>query len=138
MDIKIKRFLIYFIISVTVTIADFLVLLLCMKITDNIVISNTLGVFTGAIIQINLNYRYVYRHSPKKLDILFFVMTFIVNLFMADSLIFISYSILNLSILISKGISISIPFFITYFIRDFLDSHRDTFAKKLSKLIYKD
>jgi len=138
MDIKVKRLFTYFLISVTVTIIDFLILYTCMNLTDNIIFSNTLGIVTGASIQVNLNYRYVYRHFLNKIDILFFVITFVANLLMANGLIFMSYSILNFNILVSKGISISIPFFITYFTRDFLDEHRDIFLKRLFNLTYKD
>jgi hypothetical protein len=46
-----------------------------------------------------------------------FLTTFFIGIALADGTMWTSYSLLHLSFLISKVLSMGVPFFITYFIR---------------------
>ncbi|BEP27793.1 GtrA family protein [Helicovermis profundi] len=132
-----SKLLRYFIISCIVTFIDFTVLSFFMQLSNNIIFSNTFGILTGALFQINLNYKFVYKHKKGSIDLFFFIITFLINLFMADSIIYIGYHMLNINMYISKFLSISIPFIITYLLRDYLNSNRDYYTNILVKATYK-
>lgn len=116
-----KAFLLYGIISVFVTVIDVVICRLCERFTSP-VISNTIGVLTGFILQYFLTARHVYNTKSIK-SFIIFLGTFLLNLLMANGIIYFCRTIVfhnstdNAAFLISKGISIVLPFFITYFIR---------------------
>lgn len=116
-----KSFILYGLISVFVTLIDVIV---C-RISENFfspVVSNTIGVIVGFIIQYFLTARHVYNTSSPKSFLIFFG-TFLINLFLANSIVFVcrTYIFGNseslAAFLTSKSASIVFPFFITYFIR---------------------
>lgn len=116
-----KSFISYGLISIFVTVIDVIV----SRFSENFfspIVSNTIGVIVGFIIQYFLTARHVYNTKSIKSFLVFFG-TFLINLFLANSIVFVCRTYIfgnsksNIAFLISKGASIVLPFFITYFIR---------------------
>lgn len=114
------------IIDVLISAASEFLLTIC---ADNVlplnsiyIISNTLGIISGFIIQYFLTARHVYNVKNLR-SFIVFLATFFVNLLMADTIIFIFRTLVfdnantTVAFLSSKLASIVFPFFITYFIR---------------------
>lgn len=118
---RFRSFLRYGMISVFVTIIDVLVSRVS-EITFDPVVANTIGVIVGFIIQYFLTAQHVYNNKDLRTFIVF-LLTFFIGLILANVIVFFSRNFLfvdmetNLAFLISKGFSIVVPFFITYFIR---------------------
>lgn len=116
-----RSFVIYFLISVFVTLVDIVVSRVSERFVD-VVIANTIGVVTGFIIQYFLCTRKVYAGSSIKTAIIFFV-TWLFGLGLANLIVYVVRVLIFenrdgiIYYLIGKGASIAIPFFITYFIR---------------------
>lgn len=116
-----KSFLLYGSISVFVTVIDIIVCRIC-ELFASVVLANTIGVVTGFTIQYFLTAKHVYKTKGIKSFFIFFS-TFLFNLLMADGIVYFcrvfvfNHSSNNAAFLISKGISIVLPFLITYFIR---------------------
>ncbi|MBR2524752.1 MAG: GtrA family protein [Clostridiales bacterium] len=116
-----KAFVMYGLISVFVTVIDVIV---CRVLERYIppVAANTIGVITGFIIQYFLTARHVYKTMSRK-SFIIFLLTFFLNLLMADGIVYVFRTFVfggsdaGMPFLISKGASIVLPFFITYFIR---------------------
>lgn len=116
-----KSFIIYIIISGIVTLIDISVCKIS-EVKFSPVTANTIGVITGFIIQYFLTTRHVYNKSNIKSFIVFFI-TFLIGLIFADAIIWICRNCLFSEndglyvFLISKGLSIILPFFLMYFLR---------------------
>jgi len=115
-----RSFVIYFLISVFVTLVDIVVTRISERFVD-IVIANTIGVVTGFVIQYFLCTRKIYKGSIRS-AVIFFV-TWLFGLGLANLIVYVvRVLIFNnreglIYYLIGKGASIAIPFFILYFIR---------------------
>ena len=116
-----KDFILYGIISVFVTIIDIITCRVC-ETWFSSVFSNTVGVVTGFVIQYFLTSRHVYNKSNIK-SFVVFLWTFGVGLIFANSIIYVFRTIIfsgsdgRLAFLVSKGVSIVLPFFLMYFLR---------------------
>lgn len=120
---KYNNILIYGSISIGVTIIDVIVTYILKHFTL-LVIANSAGVITGGIIQYILNSKFVFHVNKNTKNFGIYVLTFIFGLILANLIIYYSdmlfhYYIFNerLIFLLSKGLSIIIPFFALYFIR---------------------
>lgn len=125
-----KGFLAYGIISVAVTVIDVIVSRvsedLFGMVVDSVaavpVVANAMGVVTGFIIQYFLTAKFVYNTKSTK-SFVVFLATFFLNLLLATTIVFIFRTVIfdnsdsMIAFLISKGASIVLPFFVTYFIR---------------------
>lgn len=113
--------MIYFLISVFVTLVDIVVSRVSERFVD-VVIANTIGVVTGFVIQYFLCTKKVYAGSSVKTAVIFFI-TWLFGLGLANLIVYLVRVQLFdnreglIYYLIGKGASIAIPFFITYFIR---------------------
>jgi putative flippase GtrA len=119
-----KPIVYYMFNSVIVTIIDtFIVWLLYRIVHIDIVTSNTIGVITGFIIHYILSAKAVFKVKHNLLSFLVYLGTFFIGLVFADWLIYIGENRLflsfheDISFLLSKGISVVLPFFLLYFIR---------------------
>lgn len=116
-----KAFVHYLLISAFVTVVDICVSKASELITGP-VIANTMGVVTGFIIQYILVSRKVYNKNNMRTFIIF-LLTFLLGLVLANSIVYASrvYIFDNseglLAFAVSKGLSIVLPFFVTYFLR---------------------
>ncbi len=125
-----KGFLAYGIISVVVTVIDVIV----SRVSEGFlgmfidavsvipVIANAIGVVTGFIIQYFLTAKFVYNTKSTK-SFVVFLATFFLNLLFATAIVYLFRTVIfensdsMIAFLISKGASIVLPFFVTYFIR---------------------
>ena len=116
-----RSFVIYFLISVFVTLVDIVVSRVSERFVD-VVIANTIGVVTGFVIQYFLCTRKIYAGSSIKTAVIFFV-TWLFGLGLANLIVYVVRVLIFenregiIYYLIGKGASIAIPFFILYFIR---------------------
>lgn len=128
-----KAFIMYGLISVFVTVIDVIVTWCAELILSHAwgsasgtvpVVSNTIGVVTGFIIQYFLTARHVYNVSSAK-SFAIFLGTFFMNLLFANGIIYIFRTLIfenastPMAFLVSKAASIVLPFFITYFVRKY-------------------
>lgn len=115
------QFVYYFLISCFVTIVDIIVCRASENYT-NIVAANTIGVITGFAIQFCMTTRYVYGKRNIK-SFIVFLLTFFIGLALANIIVYFSRNYLfngsptTNAFLISKGISIVVPFFVMYYLR---------------------
>ena len=114
----------YLLCSVVVTLLDsFIVFLLHRLLNWDIVSSNTVGVLTGFILHYILVSKSVFETEFGVTGFLIYLGSFMGGLFMANVLIYAGESIIfysvqeNIRFLLSKGISIIIPFFGLFYIR---------------------
>ena len=118
------RLIKYFGSSCLATVVDvWIVWLLNTVLGKGIVLANTMGVVIGFLISYVLTSRFVFKEANNILGFGIFLSTFLLGLILADVLIYIGVHQLfnqynpNVRFLLSKSISIVIPFFMLYFIR---------------------
>lgn len=114
----------YFINSCIVTVLDVVIVwVLHIVFNVDVVLANTCGVVIGFLVDYVLSALFVFEHANSKNGFAIYFVTFILGLILADILIYIGEGQLfrglerNLCFLMSKGLSIGVPFFILYFIR---------------------
>lgn len=117
----------YFLYSVVVTVLDTVIVWVLYRVLHlNLVTSNSIGVITGFLVHYVLSSKSVFQEEYGITGFVIYFSTFLFGLAFADGLIYIGEHYLfdslsnNLSFLMSKGLSILIPFFLLYFIRKFL------------------
>ena len=117
-------FIRYMLYSVYVTLIDTAVVWVLYRILNiNLVTANTTGVITGFVIHYLLSSKSVFQTKYGMGGFGIYFGTFLMGLVLADWLIYLGETYLfldinkDLSFLLSKGISIVIPFFVLYFIR---------------------
>lgn len=141
--------MIYLLNSVLVCIIDTaIVWLLYRMMSVNIVTANTVGVVSGFFIHYLLSSKSVFRTDFGLKGFTVYFTTFLLGLIFADWLIYLGENIIfpelgnDIRFLLSKGISIILPFFVLYFIRKFLfhmlnlkDTRNTTVAKQKDNTI---
>lgn len=116
-----KSFIWYGLISVFVTVIDIAVSRLSESFV-NTVVANTIGVVVGFIVQYYLTSRHVY-NSKNVRTFTIFLLTFFIGLFLANLIVYFSrYYLFGgsegiIAFLVSKGLSIVLPFFVMYYLR---------------------
>ena len=116
-----RRFLLYGFISVFVTLVDVVVCRISERFI-NPVAANTLGVVVGFVIQYFLTSKHVYNTKNMK-SFLIFLATFFAGLALANTIVYVCREHIfhgaddAVAFSVSKGASIVIPFFFTYFLR---------------------
>jgi len=114
--------------SIIVTILDVAIVWTLMHLFPNmpIVVANTAGVVAGFLAHYLLSSKSVFKTNYSSKGFIIYFLTFLLNLVFADWIISFSYQHLFLShglnnrLLLSKGLSIVIPFFAIYYLRKFL------------------
>lgn len=119
-----KRIIRYLMNSCLVTIVDISVVWLLHYIFQiNLIVANTCGVVIGTMIGYYLTSKFVFEGAKGSKGIIVYLLTFVLGLLLANSLIYLGDNILFIKLgeqwrfLFSKGISIVGPFFILYGIR---------------------
>lgn len=116
-----KQFYRYLVISIFVTIIDIITSRVSELFVD-ILIANSIGIFIGFFVQYLLTSKYVYNRKKMSTFIKFFV-TFLLGFILANGIVYVCrYMIFKesksiIAFIVSKGLSIVIPFFVMYFIR---------------------
>lgn len=126
----------YLVNSFVVTVIDVIIVWILVQFGVDIVVSNTIGVVIGFLLDYMLSVIYVFDSAKGKGGFAIYLSTFIMGLFLADFLIwwgntrlFVMFSEM-VNFLFSKGLSIIIPFFIMYGIRKALYQRR---SKKMKE-----
>jgi len=118
---KHEDFIKYLLISGFVTILDIVTSWGCEFLLP-ILIANSIGIITGFVVQYFMTTKYVYNKKNIKVFLKFFI-TFIIGFILANLIVYICREFIfdgknnTLAFLISKGLSIVIPFFVMYYIR---------------------
>jgi len=116
-----KAFFLYFFISAFVTLLDMGTSRLCESFLP-VLIANSLGIIVGFIVQYILTSRHVY-NNKNSTTFLKFLLTFFIGFLLANGIVYLCREWLFSgaegfsAFIISKGLSIAIPFFVVYFIR---------------------
>jgi putative flippase GtrA len=123
-QIAIANYLFY---SVIVTLVDTgIVWTLVRFSTTHLVAANTIGVVTGFLLHYILASKSVFHTEYGIAGFMIYLATFLFGLSFANWLIFMSYHhvffaySVDLRILLSKGVSIAVPFFVLYYLRKHL------------------
>ncbi|QNU66962.1 hypothetical protein EHE19_019405 [Ruminiclostridium herbifermentans] len=124
---KIPPLLLYLCFSTIVTMVDISIVWILHRIFNiNIVGANTIGVISGAIIHYLLSIKYVFNFDYGISGFSIYFITFLFGLLLADVLIYIGNSYIfnsltdNLNFLLSKSLSVVVPFFYIYYLRKLL------------------
>jgi len=94
--------------------------------TIHLVAANTIGVITGFLLHYILASKSVFNTEYGIAGFIIYLTTFLFGLSLANWLIFMSYHYVfyayavDLRILLSKGVSIAVPFFALYYMRKYL------------------
>lgn len=114
----------YFINSCIVTVIDVIIVwILNVGLNVPIVLANTIGVVVGFIIDYRLSSHFVFKEANSIRGFIVYLATFFIGLVLADTIIYISANKIffayeaNICFVLSKGMSIVIPFFCLYFLR---------------------
>ncbi len=117
----------YFLYSVIVAVIDTIIVwLLTRQNLTHLVMANTIGVSIGFVLHYLLSSKSVFKTRYSVIGFIIYLGTFFVGLFVANWLIYVSYQyifvdyMMDLRILLSKGVSIIVPFFLMYFLRRYL------------------
>ncbi|MDD2483592.1 MAG: GtrA family protein [Eubacteriales bacterium] len=117
----------YFFYSVIVAIVDTGIVWALLRFSlAHLVVANTIGVITGFVLHYMLASKSVFNTKYGLGGFVVYLGTFIAGLGFANWLIYISYHHIfmnwptDLRILLSKGVSIALPFFAMYFARKYL------------------
>jgi len=117
----------YFVYSVIVTIIDTGIVWALVRFTStHLVTANTIGVITGFLIHYLLASKTVFKTEYGIAGFVIYLATFLFGLSFANWLIVMSYEYVfmayavDLRILLSKGVSIGVPFFAMYYMRKHL------------------
>ena len=92
----------------------------------SLVVANTIGVFAGFLVGYLLTSKYVFREARGIKGSVYYILTFFLGLLMADWLIHIGNTVLfantshGINFIMSKGISVVIPFFFLYYLRKWI------------------
>lgn len=115
--------------SVVVTIVDTLIVWSLTRIwAVPLITANTIGVVSGFILHYLLVSKSVFQTGYGSKGFLIYLSTFIVGLLFANWMIYVSYEFFfraystDIRLLLSKGMSVIIPFFALYFTRKYLFS----------------
>lgn len=117
----------YFVYSVVVTIVDTGIVWALVRFTStHLVAANTIGVTTGFLLHYLFASKSVFKTEYGVAGFVIYLSTFLFGLNFANWLIVMSYDYVftayavDLRILLSKGVSIGVPFFAMYYMRKYL------------------
>jgi putative flippase GtrA len=117
----------YFFYSVIVALFDTGIVCVLVRFTEiHLIAANTIGVVSGFLIHYLLASKSVFNTEYGVSGFIIYLATFIFGLLFANWLIYMSYHYVfyayavDLRILLSKGVSVAIPFFVMYYMRRYL------------------
>lgn len=129
---KLPRIFRYLFNSGIVTVVDVMVVWILVQCQIDIVVSNTIGVIVGFLLGYMLTAWLVFDSAKGKGGFVIYFVTFLIGLILADFLIwwgnqklFVAFSE-NINFLLSKGLSVVVPFFVMYFLRRYLYQLRES------------
>lgn len=120
---KYERLIRYGVITLFITIVDVIIVRLLSNIGIRLMIANTAGVVTGSLLQYIWTIKYAFRKEHTRNTFMVHVGTFLLGLFIANTVIVLSYEYLlhifteRISFFGAKFFSITTTFFLTYILR---------------------
>lgn len=113
--------------SIIVAIVDTAIVWILVRFSVmGLVQANTIGVVTGFLLHYLMSSKTVFRTEYSTPGFLIYLLTFFFGIGFANLLIYWSYTYafnsyaLDIRILLSKGVSVAVPFFVMYFMRKYL------------------
>lgn len=130
--IKNKKIIIYFLCSAFTALLEAILLLIFKRfipLLGNIVYANTIAIFLSSIIHYILTSKFAFKVRMSFLSLIVYIATFLIGVLIQNAVIWVSYQKIlisliendNLRTILSKGVSLTVSFFITYFIRQKLN-----------------
>lgn len=108
----------YFLISCLASIVDLGISSYLYDITKiNYLLACNFGIAVGFLFQYSTGMKFVFKKGNKAKSFAIYLGTFAIGLLLANTTMWTSYNVLNLSFFNSKMMSMLVPFFITYFLR---------------------
>lgn len=125
--LKLPQLIRYGINSCLVTLLDICIVWILYDVFQiDLVIANTIGVVAGFVTDYILSVFCVFQQAKRRGGFSVYLITFFLGLLFADWLIYIGHTELftgmseNMDFMLSKGISLVIPFFFIYYLRKWL------------------
>lgn len=113
--------------SIIVTVLDITAVYIVNRVLGwSLITSNTFGVILGFLVHYILSSKKVFNTAYGASGFIIYLGTFILGLFIANFLIYVSYEFIfqdlnaDVNLLLSKGVSVVLPFFFLYYFRRFL------------------
>ena len=126
--------------SVIITVLDITAVYITNRVLGlSLITSNTFGVILGFIVHYILSSKKVFNTAYGAIGFIIYFGTFILGLFIANFLIYVSYEFIfqdlntDVNLLLSKGVSVVLPFFFLYYFRMFLYKKLEIYNKFLAK-----
>jgi putative flippase GtrA len=124
-----QKILKYFVCSAIAAVCEVVLGFLLLKLMpQQIVVANTIAIIISAILHYFITLIFVFRKKNNYQSILIYASTFILGIIMQDYIIWLFYEKIFanmqeqiLRYIFSKGLSLSIPFFVLYYIRSVLN-----------------
>jgi putative flippase GtrA len=117
---SIKRLMYYFTFSCISAVLDFSITTTLFNIfLVNYIFASTTGIIAGFILHFIMSSKAVFNVRRNAKSFVTYLTTFLIGLFLANTVLVISFEILKLDFNISKLLSMALPFFVTYFLRKF-------------------
>ena len=124
---RFRRILQYLFYSILSTVLDVLVVWIAFHMADiDLAVANTMGIITGFILSYVLSLKSVFETQHGIPAFAIYLSTSVIGMFLANYLITTTYEFSILycpewfAFLLSKGISVVLPFFVMYFMRKYL------------------
>lgn len=115
---KLKKLSYYFAFSCISAILDFSVTTVLFNLLSvHYMVASTIGVIIGFIFHFILSIKAVFQVRLGARSFITYFLTFLIGLFLANTVLMTSYEVLHLSFNASKFLSMVLPFFVTYFLR---------------------
>ncbi len=126
MLVKYKKIIMYGLFSVLALVVDAAIFFILTSKTDlNIVLSNTIAMCVGFIVQFTLSSRKVFGVKIDLNSLMVYVLTTLLGFAIANITLKISYDILfQGNKIVAKGLAVIVPFFIMYFLRKIIFSSK--------------
>ena len=115
---NIKKLMFYFAFSCISAVLDFTITTALFSVFFiHYIIANTIGIIAGFILHFIMSSKAVFKVRLNMKSFAAYLITFLIGLILANTVLFISFEIFKLNFSISKFLSMGLPFFITYFLR---------------------
>ena len=115
---QIKKLMFYFTFSCISAVIDFAVSSALFNLLSiHYIIASTIGIIAGFIIHFIMSSKAVFKVSIDTKSFSTYLLTFLIGLILANAVLYISFGIVKLNFIISKVLSMGLPFFAIYFLR---------------------
>jgi putative flippase GtrA len=115
---NIKKLMFYFAFSCISAVLDFAITSALFNLfLIHYIIANTIGIIAGFILHFMMSSKAVFKVRLNTKSFVAYLITFLIGLILANTVLFVSFEIFKLNFNISKFLSMGLPFFAIYFLR---------------------